>query len=347
MRRKIILVTFGLLVLLQFAPVAALTSQGFDWTVEVGDQYHYNVLYWEEEVYYHEDMYVNITSNHLAVPDPLTDWWDIPEPPAELYYSNGTTPIGTIGLVFIYAMKLVVPIGNWTLLTELVENVTYWDFFGGPVENMSVIEDTWLHWGYTYNLTEDDDTIMCNCTYLKSNGVLARHHLIAYNETNDLIWGEIEILCDGVPPVVENPSDITYELGEMGQNIVWNATDMSPGGYMILKDDIEISHGFWNSSSEFVTVNVDGLSVGSYNYTIVFYEASGISTSDTVMVYVSAPETTPTSPTSTTTTTTSTSTLPTTGGIDIIDFLSENILIIGIGGGVILLVIVIILLKKR
>ena len=358
MRRKIIItLTFVLLGILLIAPVAAVTSQGLDWTVEVGDHHYYNVLYWEEGIYFHEDMYFNISSNHLALPDPLTDWWDIPEPPAYLYYTNGTSPTMMFNLVFIYAMKLFVPIENWTLMTELIENVTYWDFFSADIENVSVVENTWLHWGFTYNITAEPGEIMCKNTYLKSNGAFARQQLVAYNATYGTIFAEITIYSDGVPPVVESPDDIAYEEGEVGHSIIWNATDMSPGGYMLLKDDTDLKHGFWNSSSEFITVNVDGLDVGSHNYTILFYEASGISTSDTVMVEVSAPTTTtptptttttPTSPTTSTPTSPTTTTPTTTGGFDLPEFLSENIvLIVSVGSGALILIIAIAIFRKR
>lgn len=347
MKRKIIVLTSVLLGILLVAPVAAQTSQGLEMTTDPGNQYFYNVLYWEEGIYLHEDMYVNITSNHLALPDPLTDWWDIPEPPADLYYANGTIPTMPFIMVFMYALKLFVPIGNWTLMNELVDNATNWKLLSEDIENVSVVEDSWLHWGYSYNITAETGEIMCHNTYLKSNGAFVRQQLIAYNATYDITFGEITILCDGVAPLVESPDDIAYELGEVGHNVTWNATDMSPGGYMILKDDIDIEHGFWNSSSEFITVDVDGLSAGSYNFTIVFYEASGISTSDTVMVDVSAPPVT-TATTTTTTTSSPTTTTPTTPeGFNLSEFLSEYMLIIGVGGGVILLVIVIIVLRKR
>ncbi|MFW9793654.1 MAG: hypothetical protein ACFFEE_05100 [Candidatus Thorarchaeota archaeon] len=111
---------------------------------------------------------------------------------------------------------------------------------------------------------------------------------------------------------------------------------------MILKDDVDVKHGFWNSLSEEITVNVDGLSAGSNNYIVVFYEASGESTSDTVMVNVS----TPPAPTTTTTTTTTATTTATIDGFDFTDFLSQNILMKGIGGGIVVLVIVIVAIKK-
>jgi hypothetical protein len=339
MRRKVIaLISTLLLGLVLITPVAAQTSQGLDWTVDVGDQYHFNVYYWEG-ILVHEDMYLNVTSNHAILPDPLTDWWNIPEPPIEVYYANGTDP-GIISLVFMFSWKIAVPIGNWTLMTELVEDVTTWPL-ADSVDSVNVVMDTWLHWGFTYNVTSDPRVIVCNSTCLKSDGVLAWEHLLAYDIATQAFAGELILLRDGVAPVVENPDDISYEQGETGHSITWNATDQNPGGYMIFKDDVDVKHGFWNSSSEMITANVDDLNVGSHNYTIVFYEASGKSTSDTVMVDVSAP------PVTTTTTTTSSTTTPPPDGFDLSQFLSENMLLIGLGGGVVVLVILIVVLKKR
>ncbi len=345
MRRKAFaLFSVLLLGLVMCVPVAADTSQGLSWAVQVGDQYFYNIYYWEAGIV-HEDMYFNVTSNHAALPDPLTDWWHIPDVPGSAYYANGSDP-GILVFVFLYAWKIAVPIGNWTLLGELVEAVTTWPVLPASVDSVSVNVDTWLHWGYTYNVTQEPTVIVCSNTYLKSDGKLATIDLLAYSTASQALTGEIRLHCDGYAPVVDSPPDIAYEQGETGHSLTWNATDPSPGGYQILKDDVDIKHGFWNSSSEEVTMNVDGLSAGSYNYTIVFYEASGISASDTVMVNVSGPTTT-TSTTTTTTTTTAATTTTTADGFDLSEFLAENMLLIGVGCGVVIFIIVIVALKRR
>ncbi|MFW9962755.1 MAG: hypothetical protein ACFFCX_04295, partial [Candidatus Sifarchaeia archaeon] len=206
------------------------------------------------------------------------------------------------------------------------------------VNNVSVNVDTWFHWGYYYNISASGRHVVSNNTYLKSNGVFSRLQLQSFDAATGILVGELEMYRDGIAPIIESPDDIAYEEGESGHSITWDATDLSPGGYMVLKDDVEVKHGFWNSSSEEIIINVDGLSAGSHNYTIVFYEASGISASDTVIVSVSAP---------TTMTTTTTPTTTPTNGFDLPEFLSENILLIGLGVGVVALLVIAVVLRRR
>jgi hypothetical protein len=353
MRRKAVALFSALLLgLVLLAPVAAEpTSQGLEWTVDAGDVHYFYVDYWEEAGELHEDMYYNVTSNHASLPDPLIDWWDIPEVPFVFYFANGTIA-NDYALLLAYSWKVTVPIGNWTLMDQLVENVTEFSLIGTYPANASSTTDTWLHWGFSYNATIDIDfELAANVTYLKSDGVLASLDLLVYESGN--VSGWIEAHRDGNAPLVESPNDIAYEVGETGHSITWNATDTSPGGYMILKDDVDIQHGFWNSSSEEIVVDVNGLGVGSHNYTVVFYEASGLSTSDTVIVDVSSVTTTTTTPTTTTTTTPTTptttddATTTTTSGVNLPEFLSENVLLLGAAGGIAVILIIVVILRRR
>jgi len=178
---------------------------------------------------------------------------------------------------------------------------------------------------------------VADVVYLKSDGSLAAMHLLGYMEGDDTLVGEAYIERDGTAPVISNPSNIAYNFSDTGNEISWSATDQSPAAYRILKDDVELKKGFWNSSSESIVVDVDGLAVGSYDYEIEFYEASGMSASDVVTVTVNeAADTTTTSDTGTDT------------GTGTGDFFSENLmLIIGIGGGAVVIIVIVIIIKKR
>ncbi|NHJ14651.1 MAG: hypothetical protein EAX95_13310 [Candidatus Thorarchaeota archaeon] len=346
MRRKGIALCSALLLgFVLLAQVAAEpTSQGLEWTVNVGDVHYFIVDYWEGGDAIHEDMYYNVSSNHAAMPDPLVDWWDIPDVPLNLYFANGTDA-SMLAVLFAYGWKVTVPIGNWTLMDELIENVTEFTIFDPLPTNASANVNTWLHWGFSYNATVDTYIVLtANTTYLKSDGVLASLHLLAYD--TGILFGGIIILRDGHLPDLQAPDDIDYIVGETGHQIVWNATDQSPAGYMVFKDEVEIRRGFWNASSEEITVDVDGLDAGTYNYTVVFYEASGISASDTVWVDVGEPATTTTS-TTTATTTTSTTTATTADGFDLNEFLRENALVIAGIAGIAVILIIVVIVKRR
>lgn len=268
-------------------PVTAQTSESLEWGVEIGDETFFEFYYWSEGyLTLNENVFANITGPIDVIPDPLTDYWNIPNITADVTWVNGTD-MGMMLMIFMYIWKFAMPTGNWSLMTVLVENVIEFEVMEEvfPVEPQVII-DNWYQWGYTYNLSAPGSDNVANVTYLKSDGSLASFHLRGYEEGGSTLLGEAYIYRDGTPPIVENPDDIAYYLGDTGHSITWNATDQSPAAYMILKDDVEVEKGLWNLTSEEITVDVDGLDVGSYTYTIVFYEASGISASDQVVVDV-------------------------------------------------------------
>ncbi|MFX0015701.1 MAG: S8 family serine peptidase [Promethearchaeota archaeon] len=82
-----------------------------------------------------------------------------------------------------------------------------------------------------------------------------------------------------------SPTDISYNERETGYNINWTATSLFPDTYIIYKNSTKIDIGFWTSSNP-ITINVDGLAVGSHNFTIVVEDSYGNSVIDTVIVTV-------------------------------------------------------------
>ncbi|MHA2026127.1 MAG: hypothetical protein ACW98U_09520 [Candidatus Thorarchaeota archaeon] len=346
MKRLVTIITSGLLIgVLLAPPVVAQTSQALEWDIEVEDLWHFNFRFYLELLSSDtiEDFYFNVSVAPTAIPDPLTDWWNIPSPLLESYWANGTDASSDLSLFIPFIFNVAVPIGNWSLLEELVENVTSWT----PVSDTfsitpNVTLDEWYRWGFSFNYTFGGTDNVYAISYLKSDGSLAKVEQIGYAEGTSSLIGIFHMIRDNNTPVVNSPTDINKEVSETGYEIVWNGTDLSPAAYMILKDDVELSRGFWNSSTEEFSVDVDGLGVGSYNYTIVLYEASGLSTSDTVMVEVVADSPPPNGVTTTTTTTTASTP---TGGI--IDFLTENMLLVGGIAGVGVILIIIVIVRRR
>ncbi len=289
-KRSIVLLSVLMLSLFFVTPTVAQTSQNLEWSTHGGDVFlfQYKYLDWVDDM-----VIINVSSTPNAIPDPLGDYDDIPGIPEDstLTYLNGS-PMGMEGFGFalLIGFKFIIPTGNWSLMSNLLENETQLSnpFGGDPVDiyNVTALEN-WYQWGYQYNVPgESEDIAFVYVSYLKADGFLSKINAVEYNSTSGepilLTW----IFRDGTPPIVDNPEDIVYPEGDTGNEIVWNATDMSPGAYMILKDSVELEKGLWNSSSEEIVVPVDGLSVGTYNYTITFFEASGLGTSDSVEVEV-------------------------------------------------------------
>lgn len=134
---------------------------------------------------------------------------------------------------------------------------------------------------------------------------------------------------DTTPPTIDHPADMDYEEATTGNFILWNPSDTHPAYYTISRNGTEVASAIWDWI--FVIMDIDGLSVGVYNYTIVVYDTSGNCASDTVFIIV-LPQTT----TNTTTTTT-----PNDPGT----FDYTTIMII-VSVGAVLIIIIIIFVKK-
>jgi parallel beta-helix repeat protein len=116
---------------------------------------------------------------------------------------------------------------------------------------------------------------------------------------------------DTTPPRIDSPEDIQYEKGISGNTITWNPVDESPSSYEVYRNETLVNSGQWNGSE--IIVNVDGLDIGTYNYSIIVTDTSGQCASDRVIVSViPVIITTTTTTTTLVTTTTSISTSTTT-----------------------------------
>ena len=111
----------------------------------------------------------------------------------------------------------------------------------------------------------------------------------------------IVTVIDSVSPTVSSLGDIEYLMGTSGHNINWTLNDAHPNQFVVFRNGIEIVSGSWGGNT--LTLNIDGLSVGVFSYTIRVYDTTGNTNSDTVIVTVTGPAVTTTETTSTTTST--------------------------------------------
>ncbi|MHA1909759.1 MAG: hypothetical protein ACW98Y_20855, partial [Candidatus Thorarchaeota archaeon] len=115
-------------------------------------------------------------------------------------------------------------------------------------------------------------------------------------------------VIDSTAPSINAPDDIEYTAGRVGNYFIWTVSESNPEDYTIYLDDAIVASGSLNDTSESLTVFVDGLAVGTHNYTLLVTDLIGNSAVDTVIVTVN-----PSTETTTTTTTTTTGTTNTTG----------------------------------
>ncbi|MHA2332374.1 MAG: NosD domain-containing protein [Candidatus Hodarchaeales archaeon] len=89
-----------------------------------------------------------------------------------------------------------------------------------------------------------------------------------------------------IPPSIVPLSDMTYQEGLTGYWLNWTASDDNPTTYTIYEDDSPVVLDATWSSGVSINHNIDGFSVGTYNYTIVMSDGDGLSATDTVIVTV-------------------------------------------------------------
>ncbi|MGY5877116.1 MAG: Ig-like domain-containing protein, partial [Candidatus Thorarchaeota archaeon] len=158
---------------------------------------------------------------------------------------------------------------------------------------------------YSQNWNLDDESlgshfIIVSVRDLAGNTVTKAHYITVVDTTS---------------PVLDNPDDVEFTVGETGYIIDWDPTDARPASYDVLVEGVGTFSGLWNTSSEHIVVELDGLPVGTYNYTCVVYDDAGHVAADTVNVTVNelpTTTTTTTTPSVTTTTTETTTTSETT-----------------------------------
>ncbi|MFX0064143.1 MAG: hypothetical protein ACFFC7_18380 [Candidatus Hermodarchaeota archaeon] len=133
-------------------------------------------------------------------------------------------------------------------------------------------------------------------------------------------------VVDTTDPQIDSPSDVSYEQGSTGHSISWTAIDSHPATFTIYIDGTEDSSESWTSGIAII-INVDGLTVGIYNYTIFVTDTSGNSANDTVIVTVTSSSSTTTTTTTTSTTTSDTTTSTTTPGFGIFSLILSLLLL--------------------
>jgi len=106
------------------------------------------------------------------------------------------------------------------------------------------------------------------------------------NSITDNVLVSVE---DTANPTISDHPDISYYEGEMGNTLHWDVSDnyiLQSGSYSITRDAIEIASGSFDSNGDIISINVDGLAIGTYIYEITISDFSGNIASDTVQVEI-------------------------------------------------------------
>lgn len=107
---------------------------------------------------------------------------------------------------------------------------------------------------------------------------------------------------DLIPPIITEPSDISYLVNTTGHNITWYIADENPRNYSI-QHNYQYIETEWNKTwieNQSVTVSIDGLPIGIHLYTIIAEDSWNNKFSDDVIVSVKETANIPSFPISTT-----------------------------------------------
>ena len=188
-------------------PVMAANNQGLEWAVAHDDTYYYDLTVDDFESEQIEEEFYFVIDSVPLIPDDIGNWTEIPFPSVNAYWHNGTS----MGFAFFYliaANNIVLPIGNWPLLTSLVDTQT-------APKDVGIAHDSDEYWGYTYWMegTGPEEIWKVEVDFLKSSGIMALYDVEIWNTTSDtrtlFIFSHLQ----------EMIADSTLE--DTNQNLTW------------------------------------------------------------------------------------------------------------------------------
>lgn len=188
------------------------------------------------------------------------------------------------------------------ILTSMMRN------FGGVVYTQisEIVAGTWMPGEIQYGLAENAVSLTpmeFTQTVVNTIFVTGVTRLEKLDELKQLIIdGDIVVdelienfatdpVLDVTVPDVTSPADMEYILGETGNIVIWDIGDIYPLVYNITKDgSLFLADKAWSNGS--ISIDVDGLSIGVYEFTIHVYDTSENEGKDTVLITVNEDVTT-------------------------------------------------------
>lgn len=183
MKQQVRVVCVLLLLVNLLAKISAYGNYGLEWGVQVGDRFSYMLEGHLAGESFSEPVYVEVN----GLPDlnePFSPYIVFPVAITSFHWANGSS----LGMVDYASSFLIVPIGNWTYLTnEMTPQLT--NYVSGQ------ILDALTMWGLEIS------TYILNMLWLirleisKSDGVPNLLHIQIYD--GNLVYGDIELVREG------------------------------------------------------------------------------------------------------------------------------------------------------
>jgi hypothetical protein len=159
--------------------------------------------------------------------------------------------------------------------------------FGTECANLTVFENATALGGLSPDASETNATIILGADgRALVNGMLLTMYWSdtddsAFEDAKELWFNEIAFM---MRPIVDSPSDITFEGGSTGHAIVWEPHSWSPAEFAIIDGSSELAGGPWEGAP--IDISVDDFEPGVHEVKLTLYDTLGFSESDVVIVTV-------------------------------------------------------------
>jgi len=196
-RTLVLLVAAATVLMFAVSPAAAATSQNLSWGVAENDQFNFtfDAANPDEGLSLHEGMYMLVTDAPPTIPNVVTDWTQVPTVDLDMKWTNGTS-IGLYVLIFLgiipFGAHFAVPIGNWTLMTEVVQTSGSWN-------DSTTFTTNSAYWGMSLTYSSSGLRYTVAVSYLKSDGFLAKYEMKATNITSSTVTFDFGVIREGLP----------------------------------------------------------------------------------------------------------------------------------------------------
>ncbi|MFX1369677.1 MAG: ABC transporter substrate-binding protein [Promethearchaeota archaeon] len=232
----------------------------------------------------------------------------------ETHVDNPAVPLGHTRLTFDIVSNATWSDGTALTAQDVAFTLNYYKdslVYGNPT-NPKLSEMSMAYAPTTYQLVVEMDTeSFWHLNTVACNAILPQHILSPFGAEGWNTWNPI---FSADPFITSGPFEVTefvsgdfveltyspnfffsertscigveleYPEGSTGNTINWDFTQASPLNYEVYKDGSLIATEVWDGSP--IEYNVDGLSLGTYNYTIVAYYGADKSSSSTIWVTV-------------------------------------------------------------
>ena len=173
-----------------------------------------------------------------------------------------------------------------------------------PVEWMSPVTDQRLEFGSDFiyiiavncpapctlwindstNFYLGNETIYSRTTLAIGDYPIAANATNIYGYRTEVVFSVI--VRDTTPPTITHPEDVTCRVDESGYGIEWTAFDLNQISYTIFRNGTELTSSSITSTTWYLSIIVDGLPPGIYNYTVVTIDTFGNVAIDMVTVTI-------------------------------------------------------------